>query len=797
MSKTSFAWLSSFHFAGKAALNRYRASILLVFFSFLSVTAFAQDNVIKGIADLADEKFDQRISLNGEWEFYWKELIYRGGFKDREPDYFYFPSLWNDQQVDSQMLSSKGYATYRTLLILPDSMELTMHVEDMYSSFSLYLNGKIIAKNGDVGTHRQLYTPEWKPVFVPLKNLRDTNELVLQIANFDHCKGGARQEIEIGQASYMADEKLGMMVHDLMLTGSLFMGGLFFLGLYLFGRHDKAILYFSLFCITYSYRIIGVDFYILHSLVDISWYVAIRVEYIALFMSAFLFGRFIYYLYPEESKRSFWNVLNGICLLFTAITLFSTVSVFTHLVEPFFLVLMVYLVMTFVIYIRAKLHDRPGSSYALISTTVVFAVFFYDICVYLGLAEDLPSASFWGYVLFFFSQSLILSFRFADSLKRAKEAAEIASQAKTDFLSTISHEIRTPLNAVVGISHLMLQETPRKDQEENLLSLKYSAQHLTSLINDILDYNKMESGVVEFEEMEVDLKEMAESIHQGYRARAQEKDLEMKLEYDERIKVGIITDKTRLNQILTNLVDNAIKFTQKGHVILRVKRLEDSDETITVFYEVEDTGIGIPADKKELIFERFTQASSSTTREFGGTGLGLSIIKKLLELQGIEIRLKSDVGLGSTFFFEQQYKKGQPLRVQPNTIVEENVEQKLAGKKVLLVEDNPMNVMVVRKFLTRWGMEMDIAENGRVAVEKTAANVYDLILMDLQMPVMDGYQASREIRQMKNLVPIVALTASALLKVQEKVMMSGMNDYITKPFDPSELMQKLAKNIRT
>lgn len=768
--------------------------LLLLFFLFPKIS-FAEDKVVKGFADLSDEKFEKRVALNGHWEFYWKELVYRGGFNDKNPDYLYFPSLWN-KEVGGEKLSSKGYATYRAKVILPDSMQFTIHVEDMYSSFNLYFNGKLIAKNGKVATHRQLYTPKWKPLFVPIENLRDTNELILQIANFDHSKGGTRQEIEIGKSSYMADYELVMMVHDLILTGSLFMGGLFFLGLYLFGRHDKAIFYFSLFCISYSYRIVGVDLYILHRLLDLSWYITIRLEYITLFLSTLLFGRFIYHLYPEESKKVFWDFINGVCILFIVITILSPVSLFTYLIEPFFMILMIYLVMTFIVYVRARVHNRPGSSYALISTGVVFAVFFYDMLVYFGVAEEWPAASFWGYVLFFFSQSLILSFRFADSLKRAKEAAEIASQAKTDFLSTISHEIRTPLNAVVGISHLMLQENPRKDQEENLLSLKYSAQHLTSLINDILDYNKLESGVVEFEEMEVDLKEMAESIYQGYKARAQEKGLKVHLEFDERICISIIADKTRLNQILNNLVDNAIKFTQIGEVTLRISLQNETDKTITICYEVIDSGIGIPEEKREMIFERFTQASSSTTREFGGTGLGLSIIKRLLELQGVDIRLKTELGKGSTFYFEQTYKRGMPHVVKAPSYPDEYLESRLEGKKVLLVEDNPMNVLVAQKFLKRWGMELEVAENGRIAVEKASANYYDIILMDLQMPVMDGYQASREIREMKNSVPIVALTASALLKVQHKVLKSGMNDYITKPFDPRELMKKLAKNLR-
>lgn len=756
----------------------------------------AQNQVKKGFADLSSESFETSVNLNGEWEFYWNEFRYHGGFGESSPEYVHFPSLWQDHSINGERLSSTGYATYRMQLVLPDSMSFTLHVEDMYSSFSLYLNGKLIAKNGKVATTSAQYQPEWKPLFVPVKNLRDTNELVLQIANFDHSKGGAREAIEIGTTGYMIDKEFRMVAYDLILTGSLLMGGLFFLGLYLFGRHDKSIFYFALFCLAYSYRIIGFGYYVLHSLANLSWHVSIRFEYIALFLSVLFFGRFVHHLYPNEGKKIIWDIISIMCLIFTCITIFFPISFFTRLVEPFFIILVIYFLLILIVYIKAKLNNRPGSSYALMSIVVIIVVCSYNIIVYTRGLDGWQAASFWGYILFFFSQSLVLSYRFAYYLKKAKQDAELAALAKTDFLSTISHEIRTPLNAVVGIAHLLLDENPKKEQVENLTSLKYSAEHLTLLINDILDYNKLESGNFEFEEIDVDLQELAERIYHAYRAKALEKHIALKLEFDERIVGGILTDRTRLNQILNNLIDNAIKFTRTGSVTLRFVLVASSEQTMTIRYEIEDTGIGIPEDKQEVIFERFTQASSSTTREFGGTGLGLSIIKRLLEVQGTRIQLKSEAGKGSVFFFEQQYKKGNAHFVKPVTFDDDYLEHKLAGKKILLVEDNPMNVLVTEKFLNRWKMVMEVAENGEVAVKKTAENYYDIVLMDLQMPVMDGYEATREIRSMKNPVPIIALTASALLNVQKKVLAAGMNDFVTKPFDPKELVRKLAKNLK-
>ncbi|MEQ8474214.1 MAG: ATP-binding protein [Marinoscillum sp.] len=770
-------------------MRKYLVACVLSLIAFVALSQ-AKD----GFIDLSQAKWNTAHGLRGEYEFYWKQLLNPGEFEGKERTYFEFPALWNDRVVDGKELTAEGYATYRLRIILPQNKEYSLYIEDVYCSYRLFLNGKEIASNGVVATNKKDYIPYWKPMFIPISVKNDTNELVLHIANFDHSKGGALEGIEIGDQDYMASKELTIMSYDLLLTGSLIMGGLFFIGLYFFGRHDKSILFFSIFCIVYSYRVIGFGYYVLHSLLDLSWQITTKIEYITLFLSALIFGWFVNNLYPEETKKIYWDIISVISIVFIGITLVTPASVYTLLVEPFFVILLIYLLITINVYIRAKINNRPGSGFALISTGIVFGVFAYNILVYFGLLSEWMAASFWGYILFFISQSLILSYRFAYSLTNAKNQALKASEAKSDFLSTISHEIRTPLNAVVGISHFLLQDNPSDHQKNNLTSLRYSAEHLTTLINDILDYNKLESGTVSFEEINMDLKDTIQSIYYAYQTKAREKELNMHLEYDESIQVGIVADRTRFSQILNNLLDNAIKFTRKGHITLRVILMEEMIDALKIKFEIADTGIGVPEEKQEIIFERFMQASTSTTREFGGTGLGLAIIKKLLELQGSQIKMKSKVNEGSTFWFEQTFKKATGPLKKKAALPDAMDEKKLEGKRVLLVEDNPTNVMVAEKFLTHWKMKMDVAENGVIAIEKSG-NSYDIILMDLQMPVMDGYEAARTIRSNKNPVPIVALTASALLNVEEDVLMAGMNDYITKPFDPMELKRKLIKNI--
>ncbi|MFT6866310.1 MAG: signal transduction histidine kinase/CheY-like chemotaxis protein [Cyclobacteriaceae bacterium] len=757
----------------------------------------SENHAKNGILDLRKADFNTTsIKLDGEWQFFWNQLLAPGQIT-KPGTIVNFPSLWNDLEIDTKKLSGTGFATYRLQIILPSEVKnYTLHVEDMYSSFSLFFNGELVLKNGTVATSREKYVPEWKPDFVEFKNLKDTNEVVIQIANFDHYKGGSSESISIGYLSHMKTIQNQIIAFDLILTGSFAMGGLFFLGLYFFGHHDKAIFYFSMFCIVYSYRIIGFGYYELHHLIQIPWYLAIRLEYISLFACTFLFGKFIEKLYPGEIRMIFFNIIYAITLSFSVATLVFPVNIFTHLVTPFFIILILYLVIAIIIYVKAFKKNLIGSEYALLSTVIVFIVFVYNILVYFNILPLWMAATFWGYVLFFFSQSLILSFRFAYFLKAEKEKAELASLAKTDFLSTISHEIRTPLNAVVGISHLLLQENPREDQFENITSLKFSAEHLTALIDDILDYNKLESGVIEFEKMDVNLCQLGQRIHQFYLAKAMEKGLDLQYECDPIISGSLVLDATRTRQVLNNLLDNAIKFTTEGVVKLAFTLVSEDEIGQEIQFEIIDRGIGIPNEKLEIIFDRFTQASSSTTREYGGSGLGLSIVKKILEFQGVHIEVSSQLGEGTIFHFIQKFPFGSEV-ILPTDNAESETASRFDGKKILLVEDNKMNILVAGKFLKRWGLTYEVAENGKIAVDKTLLTHYDLILMDLQMPEMDGYQATEAIRMTDKDVPIIALSASSMIEIREKALHSGMNDFITKPFDPKELRKKILSNIRS
>jgi signal transduction histidine kinase/ActR/RegA family two-component response regulator len=374
------------------------------------------------------------------------------------------------------------------------------------------------------------------------------------------------------------------------------------------------------------------------------------------------------------------------------------------------------------------------------------------------------------------------------ALIEAKELAENASKAKGDFLSVMSHEIRTPLNAITGIAHLLQQEEHLPEQKENLNALTISADNLLRLINDVLDFNKIEEGKILFAEKNINLRQVITNLKMAQRVNAMEKGSEIQVVIDENLPQTVKADEVRLGQVLNNLVSNAVKFTVNGTVTIKVIMKGWIDDKAQVYFEVADTGIGIEPAKLSSIFERFTQADSDITRKFGGSGLGLAIVKKLLNLQNSDIYVESEPGKGSKFYFTLLFSKADVVVMEDSASA---VQKDLQGLRVLLVEDVDFNILVAKKILCNWNANVDVAVNGAIALDKMKSNQYDIVLMDLQMPVMDGYTASIRIREFNKEVPIIALTAEAVADIQAKAMQHGMTDYVSKPFNPRELFRTI------
>lgn len=392
--------------------------------------------------------------------------------------------------------------------------------------------------------------------------------------------------------------------------------------------------------------------------------------------------------------------------------------------------------------------------------------------------------------------------RSTKELERAKLQAEASQHAKERFLAYVSHEIRTPLNAIVGMSQLLERDQLNPKQTKRMGTIRSSANNVLMIVNDILDMSKIESGMMDVEEIEFMFNEVVQNVAQIIRSKAEAKNLALMVEVDPAIPNVLKGDPVRLNQILLNLADNALKFTRKGHISISVEAEQKDGDEVILHFKVSDTGIGVPKNKLETIFKPFRQESSSVTREYGGSGLGLNIVKRLVEIQGGQISVTSQLNKGTTFSFDLTYH----ISDGTTSVAAQDVtydREDLAGRRILVVDDNSLNLEVLTDLLQELNSNVivETADNGRSATDKVAENDYDLVLMDIQMPRMNGFEATMFIRDnlqgKRSQVPIVAMTAHALSGVADRCFEAGMNGYISKPIKIVDLLNTIGKTLNS
>jgi signal transduction histidine kinase/ActR/RegA family two-component response regulator len=796
----------------------------------------------RGVLDLSRWNFEEggAVPLSGEWELYWKRFIPPVSGPetvDSVPLYSYVPKGWGEaaRALDPSIKDPHfGYGSYRLTVLLPPGMRhIGLRLPQQYSAYVLYVDGEETASNGVVAGTPEKYRGSWIPAATFISDKDSRLDLVLHIANYTMNAGGFFYPIRIGPEARIATDYRLEYGYEVFVCGGLVVLWIYYVFFSFFQKWDRPSLLLSLACLLYALRIMTHGEILLVHIVPVGLELLNKIRFLTLYLipPTVVFFLLRFFSLSEKSFIAAGRIFAAVCFAFSYFVLVTPVRVYVQTLDYFPLLLGITVSISLVCLAAAV---RKGNS-------EVWAVLFGLLLITITGSIDYYAAynRLWGYgftspigfLVFALLIALVLGKRFAVTLttekifsreqtrltetleqrvsERTRELTEAnsrlsfaveesnkANTAKTDFLAMMSHEIRTPLNAVVGMSELLGAGPLSEKQSEYLDILRNSTDNLLVVIDDILDFSRLESGRLAIEELETDLPGVIKEIIGIYLPAARKKGLYLVGSIGDDVPRGIKTDPHRLKQILGNLISNALKFTSAGGIAIKVENLTGvsrPDRRRGLRFSVEDTGIGIPRDKLRRVFGSFEQADSSISRKYGGTGLGLAISKRLAGLLGGTIWVESTLGTGSTFYFSiladwcdiDHPAREASLRFE---------SPRPAGLKVLLVEDNAANIIVAETHMTALGWACRVAESGREAIDLLAREPFDLVFMDLEMPELDGMETSRRLRggeagEAGRKTPIVAMTAHALEHYRQKAFDSGMNGYLTKPVTRASILK--------
>jgi two-component system, sensor histidine kinase ChiS len=783
----------------------------------------------RGYLDLGRWDFDRGgiVELAGQWEFYWGRLLEPGDFTGRTsvpgPEYMSVPGTWNTRGAAGRAYPAEGFATYRLRIRMPaDDRVLGIYLRTVSTSYRMWINGTLLASNGIVGADAATSRPQYNPLTVPFNQRGETLEIVCQVSNFVYRKGGMWNAPLLGDISAIRDHLKEKLLVDLFIIGSLFIMGLYHLILFAARRRttrrDYSPLFFGLACLVIPLRMLATGSYLVTYLfpgLDFEW--VLTMEFATMTLPGIFLFHFARALYPEEFGRKVSVVLTWTFSLITAAIVLLPVRVFNRAAVPIELSLLIggcYMVYALAL---ALYRRREDAGLMISGLLIVVAVILNDMLFSNRLIHTGDFTAF-GIFSFTFLQSVILARRFSRSFVKNEEltarldgyardleqknvALEALDRLKDEFMANTSHELRTPLTGIIGIAESIIDGSGSEIPAEalhNLSMIVSSGKRLSSLINDILDFSMIRNGELKLALRPVDLYLAADTVTAFSRTLCAGKALELRNAVPPDFP-AVWADGDRLQQVLFNLVGNAIKFTPQGSIEVSAAA---AGEMASV--TVRDTGIGIPPEKMEAIFRPFEQADSSMTRQFTGTGLGLPISRRLAELHGGALTVSSEPGKGSAFTFTVPLagnrgfaeRKTGAARQEPAAL--ERHEGLYAPAEsdrfdVMVVDDEPVNVQVLVNHLRNAGFTVAAAPGGAEALRILERARPDLVILDVMMPALSGYDVCREIRKRfaPYEMPVLLLTAKSRINDIVSGFECGANDYLPKPFDKREMLARV------
>ncbi len=760
----------------------------------------AQPKVFRGEIDVRSYDFSHGIiQMEGEWEFYWKKLYFPEDFKlgrvSEKPVYTKFLDGWSAFEKPASWLDPQtGFATYRLVLKIDENTpQLALYIPLFYSNYELYVNGMGVESNGNVGEIKETSVPGWRPTSRVLELKPGENELIVLVSNFHHHKGGAYKPLLLGESGQVNLRRNFGIGASFFLAGCLLIAGALAFGLFWFNRTDYSGLFFFLFCMSYAYRALGTDEYVIHSAItSLSWNTALRLEYASLYLSVLFYGYFIRNLITTKIPTVFFHINAAISTL-AVLSLFLPTTTFSAFIDYYLIFLIAAVVYVSIMALLSMNFTHKMSWFTLSGAIVLAIVALMKIGVHLKLMQEYIWIHFIGYIVFIFTQAIALIIRFGRNLRESNSAAAVASKSRAEFLNTMSHELRTPMNAILGMSEFLSKTELSATQKEKVSTIQKNGESLLAIILDILSISEIEAGKVRLEKKPLSVEECLRGAVNLALKERQNKPIDMEINIDPEIPDRLIGDATRIKQIFMNLVGNAFKFTEKGKVTINGQLHNATEEHIELHFTVTDTGIGIAPSKLKSLTKAFSQEQTGNTRKYGGTGLGLSVVKDLVKHMNGSLEIESEKGKGTKARVLLQLELPKVTLRDESFVpaVSQEIDKDL---KVLYAEDNPVNQKLLVMMMKTFGLDIDVAENGKVAWHKALEKNYNIILMDLQMPEMDGFEATRRIIEDVRTRPIIiAVTANASSADRKKCFETGMNDFISKPIKADVLKQGIVK----